>query len=307
MKVQSLGMLVLVLLAACIGCDTNTRTSSSSRTGSTTIEGTKTSSKVTTESKKFTAEAEAAEEEVAAAKEGWGHLKGKFVYDGSAPAQSRLTITKDPDFCGQHNVVDESIVVNKENRGLANVVVYLYVRRGQDAPQSHESYAATADAPVVLDNDKCRFEPHVCVLRTSQTLVIKNTDSVGHNTNMATTSNTSFNQTIPSGSELEHHFTAAERRPATVGCNIHPWMKGWVLPLETPYFAVSTKDGAFEISNLPSGKWTFQVWHEKARAVSEVTIDGKATKWSKGRVEVTINADGTTDLGEIKVSEALFE
>ena len=75
---------------------------------------------------------------------------------------------------------------------------------------------------------------------------------------------------------------------------------------ETPYFALSGKDGEFEINNLPSGKWTLQVWHEKAGNVDEVTVDGKASKWSKGRVEVTINADGVTDLGEIKLSPSLF-
>ena len=31
------------------------------------------------------------------------------------------------------------------------------------------------------------------------------------------------------------------------------------------------------------------------------------TKWRKGRVEFTINADTVKDLGEIKLSEALFQ
>lgn len=302
MRIQRLRTLAFVSLAACIGCDAGSGSSNSRST--TSSPATEAASNALEE---LPAEPETAKKEVAEVKEGWGHLKGKFVYDGSPPTQAPLTITKDQDFCGQHNVVDESVVVNKENGGLANVAVYLYVRRGGDSPQSHESYAETADARVELDNDKCRFEPHVCLLRTSQTLVIKNSDTVGHNTNIATQSNPSFNQMIPGSAELEHKLSAVERRPAKVACNIHPWMTGWVLPQETPYFAVSDKDGEFEIINLPSGKWTFQVWHEKARGVDEVTVDGKATKWSKGRVEVTINADGTTDLGEIKVGEALFQ
>ena len=67
---------------------------------------------------------------------------------------------------------------------FANVVVYLYLR-GKTAPV-HESYSETADAKVTLDNDKCRFEPHVCLLRTSQTLVVGNKDDVGHNTKIDT-------------------------------------------------------------------------------------------------------------------------
>ena len=303
MRKQRLATLVLFSLVACIGCDSGSGSSSSTSTSSRA-----TSSPTPSSAQEFpAAQPQPAEETVAEVKEGWGHLKGKFIYDGPPPAQSLVAITKDQKFCGRHNVVDESIVVNKENRGLANVAVYLYVRRGEDAPEPHESYAETADARVELDNNECRFEPHVCLLRTSQTLVIKNSDSVGHNTNIAVTSNPSFNQIIPAGSELERSFTAAERRPAAVGCNIHPWMQGWLLPQNTPYFAVSGKDGEFEINNLPSGKWTFQVWHEKAGNVDEVTVDGKVTKWRKGRVEFTINADTVKDLGEIKLSEALFQ
>jgi hypothetical protein len=239
-------------------------------------------------------------------KGGWGHLKGKFVYDGSAPTPAPLTITKDQEFCGKSPVLDESVVVNKDNGGLANVVVFLYVRSGK-FPDPHESFAESAEASVEIDNAACRFEPHVCVMRTSQKLILKNSDPVGHNTNIATTANPAFNQTIPASSELEHSLSEAERRPAAVGCNIHPWMKGWVLPQKSPYFAVSGKDGEFEIKNLPSGKWTFQVWQERAGSVDDVTVGGKKTKWSKGRVEVTINGDQTTDLGEIKLSAALFE
>lgn len=303
MRIQRLGTLSLLVAIACVGCDSGGSGTSSPPPSSS---GAASSSSAGSSEEAPSAESRPAEEEVAEIKEGWGNLKGQFVYDGSPPTPAPLSITKDQEFCGKHNLVDESIVVNNENGGLANVVVYLYARRAQDAPEPHESYAETADARVVLDNNQCRFEPHVCLLRTSQTLVIKNSDTVGHNTNIATQSNASFNQTIPIGSELEHQLSAAERRPAKVGCNIHPWMTGWVLPQETPYFAVSGKDGAFEINNLPSGKWTFQVWHEKA-SVDEVTIDGAAKKWSKGRVEITINGDATTDLGEIKLAEALFQ
>jgi plastocyanin len=298
MRIQRLASLVLLALVALVGCGSSSQSTDSQAPSPPSASST---------AAPATAKSPPAEEEVAEVAEGWGHLKGQFIYDGSPPAQSPLTITKDPEFCGQHRIVDESLVVNGENGGLANAVVYLSVRRGQDAPQSHESYAETADARVTLDNDKCRFEPHISLLRTSQTLLIKNSDPVGHNTNIAASSNASFNQTIPSGSEIEHHFDAVERRPAAVSCNIHPWMKGWILPIDTPYFAVSRENGEFEINNLPSGTWTFQVWHEKAGGIGEVTMDGKTTKWSKGRVSLTINADTVTDLGEIKLSEALFQ
>ena len=237
--------------------------------------------------------------------EGWGSIKGRFLFGGDAPSAPKLQITQDQEFCGKHEILNETLTVSAD-KGIANVVVYLYEGRGQELPEPHESYADVSSAKAVLDNLNCRFEPHVCVLHTSQTLEIKNSDEVGHNTNIAPQENVSFNQTIPVGSSMEHKFDTSERRPAPVNCNIHPWMKGWVLPLKTPYFAVSGADGSFEIKNLPAGVWTFQVWHESAGGVEEVSLGGAAAKWSKGRVEFTIKPDETNDLGDIELSPELF-
>ncbi|MCA9175253.1 MAG: hypothetical protein KDB14_12280 [Planctomycetales bacterium] len=238
---------------------------------------------------------------------GWGTLKGRFAFVGDAPTPSPLTITQDREYCGKHDIHDESLLVNKDNQGIANVVVYLYAKRGEQMPSAHESYAAGAAEQVVLDNNQCRFAPHVCLLQTSQTLIIKNSDEVGHNTNIAPSENTSFNQTIPVGGKMECKFESAERRPAPVSCNIHPWMKGWVMPMDTPYYALTNENGEFEIKNLPSGTWTFQVWHELGSGIDEVELAGGKAEWSKGRVELAIEADGTNDLGDIKVDASLFK
>ena len=114
----------------------------------------------------------------------WGDLKLKFVYDGTPPAPAAISVTKDPQFCGQFGLVDEELVVNKENKGIANIVAYMYTRAGAKPPV-HPDYAAEAEAKLALDNNKCRFEPHVVMMTAGQTLVLKNSDQVGHNTNYA--------------------------------------------------------------------------------------------------------------------------
>jgi hypothetical protein len=48
-----------------------------------------------------------------------------------------------------------------------------------------------------------------------------------------------------------------------VKCNIHSWMHQFIGVLDHPYFAVSNKDGTFEIRNLPAGTYTLAVWQEK--------------------------------------------
>ena len=49
-----------------------------------------------------------------------------------------------------------------------------------------------------------------------------------------------------------------------VVCNIHPWMKAYILSLDHPYMAVTGEDGTFEIKNMPAGQHEFQFWHEIA-------------------------------------------
>lgn len=233
----------------------------------------------------------------------WGDLTAKFILDGPVEAPPEINVTKDAEFCGKFGLVDESLVVNKENNGIANVIVYMYLRSG--TPPIHESYAKTADAKVMLDNLKCRYEPHVVLLRTSQTLTIGNKDTVGHNSKIDTFSNPPTNFTIPPGASLDQQFTESERLPTGVSCAIHPWMKAWVVIKDNPYMGVSDKDGKLEIKNVPAGKWTFQFWQEKSGYVDTVKVNGTPTEWTRGRLEVDIKP-GKNDLGEIKIAPEAF-
>ncbi|MDP6555401.1 MAG: hypothetical protein QGG71_12110 [Pirellulaceae bacterium] len=235
----------------------------------------------------------------------WGDLTATFVYDGKAPAPVKARVDKDVAFCGKFNLVDESLVVNQKNGGVANILSYIYVSRSGKKPAVHPDYAKTASSDVTVDNGKCRFEPHVTVLRTSQTLLVTNTDTVGHNTNITTLSNPGQNILVPANGELKLKFPAEERVPVSVACNIHPWMTGWVVMKEHPYVATTDKDGKLSIKNIPVGTWTFQFWHERPGYVTDVTIGGKKASWRRGRVELTIKA-GKNDLGDIKLAPSVF-
>lgn len=236
----------------------------------------------------------------------WGNFSGTFVYDGAPPSPSPIVVTKDQAVCGKHDLVDESLVVNSENGGIANIVLYLYLGRRDKAPTPHPSYEESADAEVHLDNLNCRYDPHVALLRTSQTLVIGNKDPIGHNTKVDTLTNRPINPIIPANGSISQQFPKEERLPTKVSCSIHPWMNAIVVIKDTPYMAVSDANGKFTIENLPEGEWTFQVWHEKAGYIDSVIIDGKKTSWSKGRVEQKITS-GDNDLGEIKVPASVFK
>src|SRR5207245_8458864 len=59
----------------------------------------------------------------------------------------------------------------------------------------------------------------------------------------------------------------------TLRCEIHEHMRGLILVLDTPYFALTDADGRFRLSGLPSGRYTLKAW-----------IDSKTTR--EGPVEL---------------------
>lgn len=226
----------------------------------------------------------------------WGSLKGRFVYDGDAPTPLKLNVNKDVAVCSKHAPVDESLVVGSDG-GLGNVLIYVRSKKKLDV---HPDYQQEADAKVSLDNKGCRFEPHIALMRTSQTLEIKNSDPVGHNTKADCVKNTSFNILIPSGETLDRKLTREETVPIKVGCNIHPWMTGFVLVRNSPYMAITGEDGSFEIKNIPAGKHEFQLWQEKSGYLRGIEVGGKKTS-KKGRIKLDIEAGETKDLGDILI------
>lgn len=238
--------------------------------------------------------------------EDWGTFKGQFVFGGDAPAAAPINVTKDTEVCANKDLLDESLVVDEKSKGIANIVIYMYRKSSAPAPPMHESYAKMAETKVAFDNKACRFTPRVAAMLTSQTLVIGNKDSVGHNTKVDSLANAQLNPLVPASGEMEVKMPEVERLPVSVSCSIHPWMKGYLLVKDDPYFAVTDKDGKFEIKNVPAGEWTYQFWHEKSGYVDNVVVGDAPTKWKKGRLKVKVTADGN-DLGKVVVPPSTFE
>ena len=136
----------------------------------------------------------------------------------STPRKTRLCKVK---------LTDEDLLVDAKG-GLANAVIML---KTKDVAV-HPGYESSAKDKVVLDNKNCRFEPHVLVVRTSQTLLLKNSDPTGHNTQRRSrSSNDGINPILAAGGDpLKHKFAKPKKSvPVKVGCNIHPWMGAWLI------------------------------------------------------------------------------
>jgi plastocyanin len=227
----------------------------------------------------------------------WGSLKGRIVVDGTPPVVEPLKGNDKDAYCMGKMPANKTIVIGKDN-ALVNAFVYLRLADKQKVEVNPE-YKADLDKPLVLDNNGCEFHPHVTLAQVGQTLDIKNSDPVGHNTNVQALQ---FNQIIPSNEDTKVKVSTPSSLPTEVSCNIHPFMKGWILIQNHPYMATTGDDGTFEIKDIPAGKHQFQFYHEAAGYLRNLKTNGGTTDERHGRIDLTIEPGKTLDLGDIKVS-----
>ncbi len=231
--------------------------------------------------------------------EEWGDLTGKFTYDGTPPEPAKLVVTADKEAFEKLGLVDESLVVDKDTKGVANIAIYVWTKDVKIHPDLEES--AKKSPTLRFDNKGARFVPRVLsVWLGKQSLCLCNSDPVPHNTNIQPFGDTPLNPLLPPKAEVDHKFAQEQRAPIPVKCNIHPWMTGHILPRNNPYVAVTAKDGTFKLEKLPAGvELEFKVWHERRGYL-------KAKDWKLGQFKMTLKP-GKNDLGEVKCKPELFE
>lgn len=223
-------------------------------------------------------------------------LKVTFKLAGAAPAPKPLQVAGA--FCGNLQVMDESLVVNPENKGVKNIFIHVYTGRGGTRLPKMKLEKKV----VVLDNKNCRFEPHAIFLKKGDTLKVTNSDNTGHNVNIAFFKNKQMSVMVPKGNPVEFEMTDGELSPVPGTCNIHPWMTARVLVQDHPFAAISNDDGVCVIEGLPVGEeLVFRANHEKQDSkFDKITIDGKTESWKSNRFKVTLQA-GMNDLGTVEL------
>ncbi|HEX8719141.1 MAG TPA: carboxypeptidase regulatory-like domain-containing protein [Pyrinomonadaceae bacterium] len=190
-----------------------------------------------------------------------GSIGGTVSFSGAPPAPKGISMDADP-VCASASpdAHAEDIVVNGDK--LANVLVY--IREGKAGDKSITGFQFPAQsAPATLDQRGCHYVPHVLALQTGQPFNVVNSDPTAHNVNVDARQNEKFNQgQSPGAPPIVKQFRRAET-VIPVKCNQHPWMRAYVAVLQHPFYAVSDKDGRFEIKGVPAGTYTVVAWHEK--------------------------------------------
>jgi len=194
-----------------------------------------------------------------------GSIQGRVILRGEAPRPQRLMVVKDTDVCGVETQYDERLLVS-ENKGIRNAVVYLSGVEGGKPLSSLGS-------EFILDQQGCRYQPHVLLLPVNTPLQILNGDGILHNFHTFAKKNRRVNLSQPeSVKKMEISFKHPEFIAAR--CDVHGWMSGWIVAVDQPYYAVTDADGNFSLGDIPPGAYTLNCWQEMlGEQTAPVTVE----------------------------------
>jgi len=215
-------------------------------------------------------------------------VSGTVTFAGSPPANPKIRVAKNADYCGNEMELPV-LVVNPKNKGVQWTVVYL---EGASGGPAQDKYDLEMGDP----KKKCDFVQHVVAMVKNKNLSMKNTDPVLHNPHTFNEKHaTQFNVALSEKGQV------TEKRVRAGGvnklqCDSHVHMNGYVIAFEHGYFAVTDAEGNFKIGDVPPGKYKLTAWHESWKAKNMEDV-----------IRSTKEADEKIKAGSIKPEDAQLE
>ena len=238
----------------------------------------------------------------------WGTVKGKIKFEGDIPKQKEVSLEglkippKDMEwFRSAGPILEEDWVVNKENRGVQWVVVWLIP---DNAPKNknaklevHEKFKAPLSEKerfVIVDQDPKGYVPHTVAIHEGIGIKLRNKGPVAHVFQLTSFKNKMPVQNMAPNTEIDLKDFKADRSPNKFTCTPHPWEAMWLRIFDHPYYAVTNADGEFEIKNAPAGPCRIVVWQEEIGFKDQ----GRQAKFGD---QIKIEGGAETDLGDITI------
>ena len=183
-----------------------------------------------------------------------GTISGQVLFKGEPPPPKELRVTLNKKTCG-HTYQSESLLVSKTG-GIQNVVVSL-LRIPKGLP------VEIGEKPIQIDQQKCIFIPHVLLVPAGVEFEALNSDPVLHNFHTVGKHNKEVNVMQTKTKRRRLPLTYLEPDTIKVTCDVHSWMKAWIIVTEHPYYALTDSDGQFRLENVPEGSYRIKAWHEE--------------------------------------------
>jgi len=199
-------------------------------------------------------------------------IQGTIRYVGAPIEKKKTAVTIDQYICGKEKEPEDLLL--SSNNGIRNAVVSL-----QNVPPGAKRDWNFPAAK--MDQKQCSFIPRVVIVPAGGTVEFLNSDRLLHNVRSVGKENPPFNRAQPHARSIS--FTFKQPELLRVDCDLHSWMRGWVVVAEHPFYAVTNEQGEFTLENVPRGKYTLQVWQESLGNVTQEVVVG-----DKGATTVSV-------------------
>ena len=156
--------------------------------------------------------------------------------------------------CGS-DIPNESMLI--DNKGVRNSVISLH---GKKLKKERGEYK--------LDQKQCQYEPHVIAIPVNSELKIHTSDPINHNIHTYSFENDPINIMFLPGQDA-YSQEMEEAEIIKVECDLHNWMRAWIVVTPNAYSTVSDSDGSFEIPDVPPGKYELTAWHETLGSITK--------------------------------------
>jgi plastocyanin len=261
---RSMSITAAILAAVvCAGCPEENKGGDNkygAKTGSTAAKTASTGTAATT----GTATATAANTAAAKAPEGTGVIKGTVKLAGKPPEMKVPKAREKAELCKDTKVVYNAVVA-KDGK-LKDVLVAI----GDGQIKGEFSAAKAAE----LHQKDCVYVPRIQGVLAGQEVQIFNDDATMHNVHAYKGAESPLNQGQPKGAPAIKK-TFDEPGVYRFQCDVHPWMRAFLVATDNPFNGVSGDDGSFKIERVPAGKYTIVAWHSMYGKLEKKDVEVK--------------------------------
>jgi len=107
------------------------------------------------------------------------------------------------------------------------------------------------------------FVPYVTIVQTGTMVEFPNRDPLKHHVYSFSPTKL-FEIKLYAGKPMQPVLFDKPGEVA-VGCNIHDWMEAYILVVNSPYFAKTSRNGKALIRDVPAGHYRLRLWHPRQK------------------------------------------
>lgn len=151
-------------------------------------------------------------------------------------------------------------VQDASGRSVADAVVFL------ESEQARRQVRPVAGLEMAQNHKQ--FVPQILIVPVGSEVRFPNHDTVRHHVYSFSPAK-KFELKLYAGTPAQP-VRFEQSGVVVLGCNIHDQMVGWVLVLDTPYYAQTSASGQAALSTVPAGRYRLRTWHARLPAGAPV-------------------------------------